>query len=149
MRFHIVLIFLLSSGLAHGLEGWEEIVFRDGKTKEGSLKILVEEGRNFDGEIVIRVKNQYDVPLTYHGYGERSPQVFFKRKVGEEWKPKGWHWCGTGMEAFTLLPGKNVEFKFSPSRKGEESLFYTIFRKSGGEKEGYLTLLNPSAKKNG
>lgn len=149
MKIKTMLIFFLCSGLAYGLEGWEKIVLRDGKTKEGSEKISIEETKDFEGNIIIKVRNLHDVPLTYHGYRERSPQIFFKRKVGDEWKPKGWHWCGTGMGSYTLEAGKKVEFKFSPSKKGEESMFYTIFKKSGGGKESFLTLLNPSIKTDG
>lgn len=112
---------------AEDLAGWEQIVAH----KEGQVELpaLPEISVAIEKEkILVTIKNKTDKDLSYSGYGKSSPQLFMKKLENGKWVSSSWHWCGTGMESYTLAKGDTVVFELHSSNVPTQ--FFTILRDS-------------------
>lgn len=126
---------------AEELAGWEKIIAHEEGQVE--LTVLPEVSVAIEKDkILVTIKNKAESDLVYSGYGEKSPQLFMKKLENGKWVSSSWHWCGTGMEQYTLAKGGTVVFELHPS--GEPTQFFTIFRDVKNPKAFSLIKLHES-----
>lgn len=123
----LLCISVFSVAQADELTGWEKLVaHKEGERELDKLPTVSLKSRK-DNIILVEIKNDTGSELTYSGYGEVSPKLYFKKMEGKSWVPAGWNWCGTGVSHYTLKKDGSVVFKLIMNGK-EEIQIFTIFR---------------------
>lgn len=126
MKKLLVLLSLSLSSAALAV-GWEELIAHQRGERELAKAPVVSLMSDRDGEVLVEVENRTGSDLQYSGYSKSSPQLFFKKRKGTTWVAEGWHWCGTGMSAYTLKDRRSVVFKLHRG-DGDETRAFTVFR---------------------
>ena len=84
------------------------------------------ESRVEEKKAIIRITNISAVTLSYRARGASGPVLYFETYEKDDWRTSGWDWCGTGVEEFTILPGKSVEMTFYSGLAEPGTRIYTI-----------------------
>jgi hypothetical protein len=72
------------------------------------VRFIVRDDRQY---AVIELSNPTQKSIFFYGYGPEYPQQWYQRRVKDNWRHSGWHWCGTGMELHELAGESLLEFK--------------------------------------
>jgi len=125
--FFLLCLFVFYSALVSELKGWEKFVSHKEGESELKKAPIVTLKDSKDGKILIEIKNNTGVDLSYNGYSKNSPQLFFKKKKGKTWVAAGWQRCGTGMTPHLLKDNESITFELYHEDKEEVQIF-TIFK---------------------
>ena len=126
MKFYIALLStLLLTPFAQAME-WRKIL-EDDLRKPAVGTIQVETIRNDAEMIIVRVTNKTDEKIKYRGYSKDSAQLFYEEIKNGKWIDTEWMWCGTGMDTYTLSPGKKADMQIPRWRSTGDFRVYTLF----------------------
>ncbi|MES2594200.1 MAG: hypothetical protein V4662_02635 [Verrucomicrobiota bacterium] len=97
-------------------------------------------------EIVVKVTNPLNEPLTYAGLTAAAPQLYYEELQDGKWVDRNLDWaCGNGSGPH-LLPAKGaVELRLAPRMKAKDLRIYATFYPTGWKK-GSLVMLYTSEK---
>lgn len=128
MKSAICVFLILSVTIASALEGWRKVV--PVKSTTPLLGVIKVEPVSDNGtEAVVRVTNETGESLSYSGYNEKRPQMFFEELRESRWVDTQWDWCGSGTHSYTLEPKHSmlVHIAERPSQQVRAcTLFYSI-----------------------